>query len=166
MRRLTALAMAAILALAVAIPASAHHSDEHRTFISVLKGANEVPAVDTDGFGISVMRLNRTETALSFALITAQLVDIHMAHIHCGPPGVNGPVVAFLFGPADSMVTKNGLLSSGTLTDSDVIPRTSEVCPTDVNDLADVIALIRSGEAYVNVHTMAFPGGEIRGPLP
>jgi hypothetical protein len=158
--------MAAILALAIALPASANHSEGQRTFITLLKGGNEVPAVETDGFGVSVMRLNRAETGLSFALITAHLENIHMAHIHCGAAGVNGPVVAFLFGPADPMVTKNGLLSSGTLTDADVIPRTSAVCPTDVNDLADVVALIRAGNAYVNVHTEANPGGEIRGQLP
>lgn len=166
MRRLTALSMAAILASAVALPAGAHHSGEHRTFVTALSGGDEVPAVETDGFGISVLRLNQAETALSFVLITAQLEDIHMAHIHCGPAGVNGPVVAFLFGPADPMVTQNGLLSSGTLTDANVIPRTSTQCPIEINDLTDVVALIRSSEAYVNVHTMTFRGGEIRGPLP
>jgi hypothetical protein len=162
--------MTAILALAVALPAGANHSDGQRAFITALKGGNEVPAVETDGFGVSVMRLNRAETRLSFALITVHLEDIHMAHIHCGAAGENGPVVAFLFGPANPMVTKNGLLSSGTLTDANVIPRSEGSpplsCPTVVNDLADVIALIREGDAYVNVHTMDNPGGEIRGQLP
>jgi hypothetical protein len=157
--------MAVILSLAVALPAGADHSDGQRVFISVLKGGNEVPAVDTDGFGLSVMRLNRSETGLSFALFTFNLEDIHMAHIHCGPKGVNGPVVAFLFGPADPMVTKNGLLSSGTLRDADVIRRGADVCPRAVNNLADVIALMRAGDAYVNVHTMDNPNGEIRGQI-
>jgi hypothetical protein len=31
--------------------------------------------------------------------------------------------------------------------------------------LADLVSNIRSGNAYVNVHTTTFPGGEIRGQL-
>jgi hypothetical protein len=122
-RRLTALALATLLVVAVASPAGATHSDERRTFVAVLKGADEIPAVRTDGVGVSILRLNRAETALGFVLITANLEDIHMAHIHCGARDANGPVVAFLFGPANPMVTSDGLLSRGVITDEDVLDK-------------------------------------------
>lgn len=165
MRRLTALVLALFLTLAVAMPAGASGSSERRTFVSVLSGRSEVPAVQTDGFGLSVLRLNRAETELGFVLITANLEDITMAHIHCGPKGANGPIVAFLFGPADPPVTKDGILSHGSISDDEVVDRIGGVCPTDVTDLASLITLIRDGNAYVNVHTTAFPGGEIRGQI-
>jgi hypothetical protein len=52
-----------------------------------------------------------------------------------------------------------------TLTDTSVIPRTAEECPIAINNLRDLIALIRAGNAYVNVHSIANTGGEVRGQL-
>jgi hypothetical protein len=151
--------------MAVASPAAAD-SDQQRAFVAFLKGANEVPAVETDAFGVSTLGVDRAETAIKFALVTVGLKDIVQAHIHCGAPGVNGPVVAFLFGPADPAVTKNGLLSHGAITDEEVIPRPdSAACPGGVANFDDLLAQIRAGNAYVNVHTTANPGGEIRGQL-
>jgi hypothetical protein len=130
--------------------------------VAVLKGGNEVPPVTTDGFGLAALGVNRAETAIGFVLTTFRLEGIRMAHIHCGAPGVNGPVVAFLFGPVDPPgVTKNGLLSHGAIRDEDVI---DGVCP-GVTDVQDLVALIRAGGAYVNVHTVANPAGEIRGQI-
>ena len=165
MRRLTALALAIFLIAVVALPAGAGRADGRRTFVVDLSGANEVPAVETDGSGRATLTLNQEQTALRFTLKTRNLEEIHMAHIHCGPSGVNGPVVAFLFGPADPPVTLDGLLSSGEITDEDVIDRVGGLCPIDVTDFADLVTLIRDGNAYVNVHTMAFPAGEIRGQI-
>jgi hypothetical protein len=131
-----------------------------------LKGGNEVPPVDTDGFGFAALGVNQAETALGFVLTAFRLEGVTMAHIHCGAAGVNGPVVAFLFGPVDPPgVTKSVLLSKGVITDANVIPRDGTVCPRPVANLADLLTLIREGNAYVNVHTTANAGGEIRGQI-
>jgi hypothetical protein len=159
------LALAALLVAAVASPVAAQ-SDQQRAFVAVLKGGNEVPAVDTDGFGITALGVNRAETAIGFVLTAFRLENVIQAHIHCGAEGVNGPVVAFLFGPADPPVTKKVLLSKGVITNADVIPRPdSAECPGGVADLDGLLAQIRAGNAYVNVHTQAFPAGEIRGQI-
>jgi hypothetical protein len=164
-RRLTALVLAALLIVAVALPVAARGTDQ-RAFVAVLKGESEVPAVQTDGFGLAVLGLNRAESALGFLLIVAKLENIVQAHIHCGAPGVNGPVVAFLFGPAATPVTDNGVLSHGVIRNENVIPRPdSPECPGGVADFNGLIAQIRAGNAYVNVHTTAFPMGEIRGQV-
>jgi hypothetical protein len=70
---------------------------------------------------------------------------------------VNGPVGVTLFegGP----VSPNGVLAAGTITAPD--PEN----PCGWEDLADVRRAIRNGYAYVNVHTLAHPPGEIRGQL-
>jgi hypothetical protein len=63
-------------------------------------------------------------------------------------------------------VDVNGVLAQGTIdSDDDVIDRTAAQCPIAVATLADLITLIRSGDAYVNVHTTANPLGAIRGQL-
>ena len=137
-----------------------------RVFFSNLRGENEVPAVETDGRGFATVFINRQETAIHFDLRTRNLNEIIQAHIHCGAEGVNGPVIAFLFGPATPPVTQDGLLSRGTITDANVIRRLpSAECPGGIANIGELIAKIKSGDAYVNVHTSANPGGEIRDQL-
>jgi hypothetical protein len=75
-------------------------------------------------------------------------------------------VVAFLFGPVLGGLDANGVLAQGALTNANTIPRPdSAQCPGGVANFDELIAKIRSGEAYVNVHTLANPGGEIRGQI-
>jgi len=57
------------------------------------------------------------------------------------------------------------VLSEGTATSANVIARPdSPECPGGIANFEQLIAKMRAGETYTNVHTMpAFPGGEIRG---
>ena len=48
---------------------------------------------------------------------------------------------------------------TGTLTQADVTPADG------INTIADVAAAIERGNAYVNIHTVAYPAGELRGQL-
>lgn len=166
MRRALISAIAFLLAVTVALPAVAQPPGGQRNFRASLSGDNEVPAVDSNGAGVALFKLNESGDALAFKLNVANLEGIVQAHIHCGSPGVNGPVVAFLFGPADPAVTANGTLSEGVVTAADVIPRPdSPECPGGVADFDDLIEKMRTGEAYANVHTLANAGGEIRGSI-
>ena len=131
-----------------------------------LAGRNEVPPVDSRGQGQAKLAVSDDGTAIDFRLTVANLENITQAHIHCGAEGVNGPVVVFLFGFVSGGVTLNGILGEGTITAAGVIPRpSSEACPGGVADLDDLLAKIEAGQAYVNVHTVANSGGEIRGQL-
>ena len=131
-----------------------------RKFEASLEGAQEVPPVDTDARGSAAFKLSKYETELRFDLRVADIEQVTQAHIHLGAPGVNGPVVAFLFGFVEGGVTVDGKLSKGTLTDEDVIAR-----PGFDGTLAALIEEMRSGDTYVNVHTVALPSGEIRGQI-
>jgi hypothetical protein len=130
-----------------------------------LVGANEVPPVETDAFGFAVFRLRVDERSrvgpderrLDYRLVVADIEGVTESHVHKGPPDLNGNVVASLFGPAQEPVTKTGLLSSGTLTDDDVI--------WPLTDVAGMVEQMRAENVYVNVHTTDHPAGEIRGQI-
>jgi len=161
----TPLLIAAIVSsFALAGSAAVMAGHENRNSVAPLSGSEEVPPVDTNATGVAKFKLNETGDALHFKLNVANIDDVVQAHIHCGGEGVNGPVVAFLYG--GPLVTTQGTLSEGDLTNADVIPRPdSAECPGGIADFDDLIEAINSGETYANVHTSANPGGEIRGQI-
>lgn len=94
---------------------------------------------------------------ISFALNVTNINAATAAHIHAGGPDVAGPVMVFLFsGPA----TGNGF--SGLLSSGEISRRSSFTAPFTLDSL---LTRMRNGTAYVNVHTTANPGGEIRGQI-
>jgi hypothetical protein len=76
-----------------------------------------------------------------------------MAHIHLGKVGVAGPHVY------NFDIKK---IASGTLAEG-YIDLTKDVSPGVSGD--SLKTLLNNGSAYVNVHTAANPGGEIRGQI-
>ncbi|HWB03167.1 MAG TPA: PQQ-dependent sugar dehydrogenase [Verrucomicrobiales bacterium] len=129
------------------------------TFGARLSGRNEVPPVTTDAAASARFTLNRNGS-LSYELrATRAIQDVRMAHIHLGGYGQNGPIVAFLFESATPVdFARNALISRGTIRDAGVIAR-----PGFTATVTDLVQRMRQGRTYTNVHTTAFPGGEIRG---
>lgn len=166
MRKVLGVGVVLVLLLAVAGLASA---GENRNYSVHLNGDTEVPANASQAPGQAIFHLNRDGTALDYKLIVANLDNPVAAHIHVGPPGVNGPVVAFLFGPAPpGGGTANGVLAKGTITAANLVG------PLAGQPFSALIDALNSGNAYVNVHTNDgvppagtgpgdLPGGEIRG---
>jgi hypothetical protein len=95
---------------------------------------------------------------MDFRLRVRKLRDGVAAHIHCAPAGENGPVGVTLFSGGPVSI-KKGILASGTIT----APDEGNSCGWA--SLADVADAVSSGLAYVNVHTLANPAGEVRGQL-
>lgn len=86
------------------------------------------------------------------------ITDVTASHIHGpAPAGANAGVIAGLCNagsaPACKTGTVDGVLVTGTA--------------TYVNGMSfdSLAVLMRNGMAYVNVHTQANPGGEIRGQI-
>lgn len=158
---LVALAGAALAVLAAGIALAGGGN-----FRAHLTGEGEVPDVETRAQGQAVLSVDAGEGEASYRLIVSDLDAVTQAHIHCGGPEVNGPVVVFLFGLDPSPDHHNGVLATGTFHNSDVIPRPdSAACPGGVANFEDLLEKIEAGQAYVNVHTTANPGGEIRGQI-
>lgn len=146
-------------------------SHRRRNFRVRLRGRNEVPPRETPAEGKAFFHLRRNGTALNFELVIHDIDNVVAAHIHLGAPGVNGPIVVFLFGP----VPPGGGRRQGLLA-RDTIRAANLVGPLAGHPLSDLIAEMRAGNAYVNVHTDDgvppantgpgdFPGGEIRGQI-
>jgi aldose sugar dehydrogenase len=134
-----------------------------RNFVAPADGSQEVPPVATRARGQAIFQLSKDGAELSYKLIVANLHNITQAHIHYGAAGVNGPVVAWLYpeGPPSQLIEGrfSGVLAEGTITGNDLV-NDLEGLP-----LSALIDLMMAGEAYVNVHTSQYPGGEIRGQI-
>jgi hypothetical protein len=135
------------------------------SFRATLTGDQEVPPVDTTTRGSATFRADPGLTQLRFDLRVTNGVAITQAHLHCAGAGVNGPVVAFLFGPEDPGVGVSGRLASGTIENGDIIATEGEPCGGVINNVASLYAAILEGRIYANVHSAANPGGEVRAQL-
>lgn len=139
-------------------------------FEADLSGAQEVtsPAggVVTDTTGTITVEFDKALTQAQFRIAVSDGIGITQAHFHCAPAGVNGPVVAFLFGPVDPPVDVGDGLIEVTLDNSDIIPpETMEACDVPLNNIASLAFAMRAGKVYANVHSAPFPAGVIRGQL-
>lgn len=127
-----------------------------------LDGQQEVSAQpgipgDPNGRGEAyVFGIDGDGTTLCYVLLVdqVQLVPVPgmMAHIHEGPAGVNGPVVASLAGPEDGN-------AGDCLTEGE-----AGKFPTGEAGIVQRI-LNNPGAFYINVHNPEYPGGAIRGQL-
>lgn len=113
-----------------------HRSDGHLK----LTGAHEVPAVTTAASGTGTITV-APDRSVSGS-VTATGMSPTMAHIHQGAPGVNGPVIIPL--------TQSGNVFT--------VPAGAKL--TDAQYDA-----YKAGNLYVNIHSAAHPGGEIRAQL-
>ena len=151
------------------------------TFTATLSGKNEVPAVDTPATGSATFELSQDGAALNYTLSVSNVSDVTMAHIHIGAPGAKGEHVAPLYpeptgapmggmsnGMNDAVPSQsnmaspkrmNGVIAKGTIHASDLGGSLQG------KTIADLVAAIKSGNAYVNVHTKAHADGEIRGQI-
>ncbi len=142
-----------------------------RSFKAHLSAGEEVPANDSRGQGQANFWLSKDGTELRYRLIVANIENVVASHIHLAPAGVNGPVVAFLFGPAPAGGGRfDGVLAEGAITAANLVG------PLAGQPLSALLDAIAAGNTYVNVHTNDgvdptntgpgdFPGGEIRGQI-
>ena len=124
-------------------------------------GANEFPLpIETDGEGTFSLKLSSDGMSARFDLkIKEALTDITQSHLHVGAPGSNGPIVVWLYPSAPPAVPipgeTDGRLAKGVFTEANLVGPLA-------GDWDGFVAALRAGNIYVNVHTMANPGGEIR----
>ena len=149
----------------------AHHQTDHETnhegltirFHIRLTGDQQVPAVNTTAFGFAEVQLSEDNNNLSFEVVVCNIANVIASHIHVGAAGSNGPVVLPFFGSSTPFNSTRGCdtLAEGTRTSSNLVARPD----AGISTWTDFINALVAGNTYVNVHTTAHTGGEIRGQL-
>lgn len=136
-----------------------------------LAGDHEIPARETTAQGQVLFKIADDELSMTYKLIASNIDNVVASHIHIGSPTVNGPVVVFLFGTVPAGGGRHdGVLAEGTITAANLVG------PLAGMPFSALLAEIRAGNTYVNVHTNDgvaptntgpgdFPGGEIRGQI-
>jgi CHRD domain-containing protein len=161
MRRLAFLIAGAGLALVIAAPAVVGNSDG--VFRASLNGYLEVPSISTTSRG-SFFAEVKGDTIVYRLNFRDLGTDSLFAHIHFARPDVVGGVAAFLCGGGDKPACP---LRGGTVTG--VIDPTDVIGPTDrgiaAGEFAELVRAMRNGATYVNVHSVTYPAGEIRGNI-
>jgi hypothetical protein len=151
-------AVAAGLAFAILGANSVAGAEE--LFKARLSGDNEVPPVVSDTAGRFEILVDKAATAGQYTLRVDSGVRVTQSHFHCGPAGVNGPVIVFLAGFRPEGWDVDGKwVSNATVTDANVV---NTACGAT---LAAIFEQARNGNVYVNVHSVAHPGGVARGQL-
>jgi len=147
-------------ALVVAILGASSIADAQEVFRARLSGDNQVPVVATNSGGRFQIVVNNGATAGEYTLRVDSGVRITQAHFHCGAAGVNGPVIVFLAGfHAAGWDVDGQWVSNATITDANVV---NTACGAT---LAEIFQQARTGNVYVNVHSVAHPGGVVRSQL-
>ena len=158
----------ALMAAACALAACGGSSGPATKFNATLNSANETPTspspnpaatgsatytvIGNAGYTNSAV-INYT---ITFSGLTAAAND---GHIHVGAAGVSGGVtVPFTNVPALTSGTFNGSISA-----SNVQAATGGNVTVAAGSLDDLLAAMRAGNTYTNIHTSTNPDGEIRG---
>jgi hypothetical protein len=161
----------------VALPVTAPHAIAHERLHTDLSGYEEVPAVSTTASGEFRAKVSNDESAISWSLSYAELEgDVQQAHIHFGQAAVNGGITVFLCtnlgnGPVGTQgCPAPPATITGTIVAADVSPNIPATAAARTQGLgtgefAELLAAIRAGVTYVNVHSTTWPGGEMRGQL-
>ncbi|MBL8760014.1 MAG: CHRD domain-containing protein [Phycisphaerae bacterium] len=131
--------VAGVAAVAISAVAFAHNTEFRR--VCLLTGTQEVPQNASNADGCGAFVIDPVANTLTYRIVVTNLSGAETAaHIHgIAGPGVNaGVLFALPLGPV-----KTGVVN---------YPQAME---------ADILA----GRIYVNVHSTAFPGGEVRGQV-
>ena len=165
---LTVIVLAVATALMLLVPAAYAIPV---TFVGNLTGANEVPPVPSSATGLATVVLDAAAQTLQInATFSGLTSNTNAAHIHCCAPlgtnaGVATTVPAF---PGFPLGVTSGSFTSAVfdLTQPTIYNPAFVTLQGGLTQAeAALIAGILNGTTYLNIHTVNFPGGEIRGQL-
>lgn len=111
-------------------------------FVATLSGSEETPPVTSSATGIGLVVVDPATRVMVAGVKTTGIVGT-VAHIHEAPPGTPGPIVF----PLTETPSGSGVWTTkATLTEAQ-------------------FNTLKAGNYYFNVHSTAFPNGEIRGQI-
>lgn len=123
------------------------------SFMATLTGENERPEPVTTKAQAEATIMVHADSIV-YAVNGLDVMGVTAVHIHRGGAEEAGPVMAALFKSEEGMDVANGSIALGTITRETALPE-----GVTFDDLKEAV---RTGAAYVNIHTKAHPGGELR----
>jgi hypothetical protein len=165
--KLNAFLAVCALALAAAAPAAAHEEQYGAT----LTGAAEVPTNASPGTGSALVTVDFDMFTMRVqASFAGLLSNTTASHIHCCLPTATGNAGVATMLP--TFVDFPLGVTSGTYDHTFDMALAASYNPAFVtaqgsvsNAFGALVAGMQTGNAYLNIHTTQFPGGEIRGLL-
>lgn len=126
-------------------------------YAAELRGANETPPNSSTAFGSSLVTFDSVNNTLAFEVNSSGIASPSASHIHRGAAATPGPVII-------NFATSAAGFQGGRVTGSGAISalQSSSFLPSDLTALASAST---ANGYYVNLHSTAFPAGEIRGQL-
>jgi hypothetical protein len=161
-----------LVAIAVALVAfSGAAKADVLVFTTTLTGSQEVPPTGSPGIGNAVVTVDTVTNMMTVSVSFSGLVSpVSISHIHCcAGPGVNAGVATTLpsFPEFPTGVTAGSYLRTFDLTLASSFNAGFIAARGGTVDSARAafISNMSAGLTYFNIHTVQFPGGEIRGQL-
>jgi hypothetical protein len=170
-----------LLLAAAAVPtvSRSHNDRDKNRFEASLRGANEVPqTISTVGRGRLELKIDEDAQEIEYELTYDHLEGVApfftnpdgtpgvviQAHIHFGSSFTAGGISAFLCGNTNTgpCPAQPGTVT-GVIDPADVIGPAGQ--GIEAASFAELVRAIKGGNAYGNVHTSRWPGGEIRGQI-
>ena len=149
-----------------------------RDFKAEMNAGQEVPFVSSPAKGSFRAELSDDETSFSYRLDYEGFEGtVTQSHIHIAQPFASGGISVWLCKtaavtppaavPADTPICGapggDGPEAEGVISAEDVIGPTGQAVPAAA--FAELVHLMKSGQAYANVHSSSAPGGEVRGQI-
>ena len=135
----------------------AYNSGGPVAYAAELRGASEVPPNASNAFGSAYVLLDLINNTILWEVNDNGIASPTLSHIHRGSSGVSGQVIINFATAADQI---SGGRTKGSTTIA--AQQTGNLLPSDLTALASAST---ANGYYVNVHSVAFPAGEIRGQL-
>jgi hypothetical protein len=170
--RFYAVALGVLLVILVAGSYAVAGSSSNTFFGPSMNGYEENPDVSTVAGGSFNASLSPDGSTLSYQLSYSGLEGtVQQAHIHFAKPAVNGGISIYLCANGNFRTGQRADLpecpQAGTVVDD--VDMTAVVGPAaqgiEAGRLVELIAAMRLGLTYANVHSSKFPGGEIRAQI-
>lgn len=127
------------------------------TYAAELRPGNEVPPANSSAFGSALVRFDLVNNTIAWEAVASGIASPTLSHIHRNVAGSNGPVI-INFATSPDQIPGGRTRGSGPIS----AQQGSAFLASDLTALATPAT---AAGYYVNIHSSAFPGGEVRGQL-
>ncbi len=132
-------------------------------FSATLAGTSAVPATASTNTGSITLSIVPGDSILKFELSVGNMAGITQAHLHTAAAGANGNVLAWLLPVNGNAAQAGSVALTGVVSLGDIAPSWIRGTPRLAMD--SVVALMRAGRVYVDLHSTTFTNGELRGQV-